>query len=282
MSYDGFTASTVKISSGIAEVTLDHPPLNLLDAVLVPELKRFVRTVADDTDVQVVVFQSAVPDFFAAHVDAGYMVDATGFAQLGADDGPTDLNPVQHLTHAIRSLPQVTIAKLRGRLRGGGNEIAMACDLRYAAAGTTWLSQIESRMGIIPGGGGTQLLPPLVGRARALEVILTGDLIDAVTAEQWGWINRAVPDDELDDLVSGIATRIAGRSGNQIAAAKAAVSAALGNVDLAQQYQAESAALGLVYPAPPAVVDRMARALDGGLQTPEQERDLEHSLDAYA
>ena len=282
MPYDEFKAITVKVDSGIAEVTLDHPPLNLLDAVLVPEIKRFVRTVADDAGVRVVVFQSAVPDFFAAHVDAGFMVDAAGFAQLGAEDGPTDLNPVQHLTNAVRSLPQVTIAKLRGRLRGGGNELAMACDLRFAAAGATWLSQIESRMGIIPGGGGTQLLPPLVGRARALEVILTGDLIDARTAEQWGWINRAVPDDELDELVSRTAVRIAGLSGGQIAAAKAAVSAALGNVDLAQRYRSESEALGLVYPAPPSVVERMARALEGGLQTPEQERDLEDALDAYA
>jgi enoyl-CoA hydratase/carnithine racemase len=122
---------------------------------------------------------------------------------------------MQSLHLAVRSLPQLTIAKLRGRLRGGGNELAMAADLRFAADGETWMSQVESRIGIIPGGG-TQLLTRLVGRSRALEVILSGALYDAKTAERYGWINRAVAPDELDATVDHVA-RLTGGEGSATA-----------------------------------------------------------------
>ncbi|APR82537.1 Enoyl-CoA hydratase [Minicystis rosea] len=275
-----YTTLHVEVSDGVAWVTLAHPPLNLLDSELVPELKRFVREVRSDEAVRVVVLQSNVADFFAAHVDAGYMLDAEGFMRLGAADGPTSLNPMQHLVHSVRTLPQVTIAKLRGRLRGGGNELAMAADMRFAAAGRTFLSQLETRLGIIPGGGGTQLLAHLVGRARALEIILGGDLFDAETAERYGWVNRTLPDHELDAFVDSLARRVAALSPAQIRAAKAAVDGALG-VDLEALLKHEGQVLGLVYPAPDAVVDRTRRALSGGLQTREQELDLEGALDTY-
>lgn len=279
MNDDDYRALRVVREGQVTWVTLDHPPINLLDATLVPELKDFVARTVDDTTTKVVVFRTSDPDFFAAHVDARYMLDASGFVALGVHDGPTELNPMQHLVHAVRFLPQVTIGELQGRLRGGANEFAMAMDLRFAAAGTTWLSQVESRMGIIPGGGGTQLLPALVGRARALEIILTGDLVDAATAERWGWVNRAVPPEALADTVRRTAERIAGLTWGQVRAAKQAVDAALGNGDLAAQLTRESAALGLVYPPPQEVVDRMARALDRGLQRRESELDLERALD---
>jgi enoyl-CoA hydratase/carnithine racemase len=110
-----------------ATVSMNHPPLNLLDSTLVPELKRFVREVADDTSVRVTVVESSVPDFFAAHVDAGFASDPEGFVALGQHDrGYGGLTPMQHLVASIRDLPQVTIAKLRGYLRGGGNELALS------------------------------------------------------------------------------------------------------------------------------------------------------------
>jgi enoyl-CoA hydratase/carnithine racemase len=280
MTYLGYSALRISVSANVAWVTLDHPPLNLLDSVLVGDLKRFVSQVRDDEDIRVIVLQSSDQDFFAAHVDAGYMLDAAGFMALGAADGDTVLNPMQHLTSSVRSLPQVTIAKLRGRLRGGGNELAMAADMRFAAAGRTWLSQIETRMGIIPGGGGTQLLPPLVGRARALEIILSGNLFDAETAERYGWVNRALPDEDLDEFVDSLARRLGTLSPGQIRAAKNAVDAAVGT-DLETGLQQEGKVLGLVYPAPNRVVDRMRRALQDGMQQREQEIDLERTLDQY-
>ena len=269
-------------TGALTTVTLDHPPLNLLDGVLVPELKRFVREAATDTSTSVIVFESALPDFFAAHVDAGYMTDPAGFVALGAADAGFDgLNPMQHLVASVRALPQVTIAKLRGYLRGGGNELALACDLRYAADGETWLGQIESRMGIIPGGGGTQLLARAVGRSRALEVALTGDLYDAKTAAAYGWVTRAVAPDQLDAVVRAVASRIAGLLPSQIRAAKAAIDPTTAGDLLEADLRVELAALGNVYPAPDAVVRRMARALDDGLQTPAAERELEATLDRY-
>ncbi len=277
--YEDYESIHITGQDGLAYVTIDHPPVNLLDTALIGELGRFVATVADDPEIRVIVFQSAIPDFFLAHVDFGFMEHPEQFAAL-AELVPGDgaLNPMQSLTLAVRSLPQVTIAKLHGRLRGGGNEFAMAADLRFAAAGETWLSQIESRIGIIPGGGGTQLLTRLVGRARALEIILGGDLYDTRIAELYGWINLAVPPDELDDAVDGFARRIAERSPAQIAAAKAAVSGALNHDDLKAALAREGEALVAVYPAPDEIVERVKRAVEAGAQSPEGELDLEGAI----
>jgi enoyl-CoA hydratase/carnithine racemase len=136
-------------------------------------------------------------------------------------------------------------------------------------------------MGIIPGGGGTQLLTRLVGRARALEVILGGDLYDAVTAEKYGWVNLALPADQLDAAVDAYARRIAALRPEQIAAAKQAVDAAVAATSLADGMAQEGAALGAVYPAPEFVVERMRVAVDGGIQTRDGELDLETSLDRF-
>jgi enoyl-CoA hydratase/carnithine racemase len=184
---------------------------------------------------------------------------------------------MQSLNLAIATLPQITIAKLRGRLRGGGNEFAMAADLRFAATGETWLSQVESRIGIIPGGGGTQMLTRLVGRARALEIILGGDLYDAKTAERYGWIDLAIAPDQIDEAVDGLARRIAERRPEQIAAAKQAVEHALDG-DLATAFAREGQALGAVYPAPQEIVDQVRQAVQSGAQTREGELDLEGAI----
>jgi len=282
MDYQDYTAIDITRSKTVLTVTMNHPPLNLLDSVLVPELKRFVREVAADPSTTVIVFESAVPDFFAAHVDAGYMADPAGFMALGHHDtGYEGLNPMQHLVASIRALPQITIAKLRGYLRGGGNELAMAADLRYAAEGQTWLGQIEARMGIIPGGGGTQLLARAVGRSRALEAVLTADAYEARTAELYGWITRAIPAADLDSRVTEIAHRIGARQRSQILAAKKAIDPTTAGAELAGDLRQEAAALGHVYPAPAAVEERMAEAVADGLQTPEHERELEAFLDRY-
>lgn len=282
MEYSDYTALDIVRDGAVTTVTLAHPPLNLLDRVLLPEIKRFVREVAGDTSITVVVFQSAVDGFFAAHVDAGYASDPDGFAALGADDtGYEGLNAMQHLAASIRALPQVTIAKLRGYLRGGGNEFALATDLRYAADGETWLGQIEARMGIIPGGGGTQLVARAVGRSRALEVVLTADVYDARTAEVYGWVTRTVPAQHLDAHVDRVARTIGALMPSQIRAAKAAIDPTTAGDRLADDLAVEAAALGNVYPSPRAVEERMIGALADGMQTPENERRLEAFLDAH-
>jgi enoyl-CoA hydratase/carnithine racemase len=280
MSSTAYSALRVTSTDGLITVTMNHPPLNLLDSTLIPELKRFVREAATDTSANVIIFESAVPDFFAAHVDVRYGSDPEAFMALSKDDtGFKGLLPLQHLVASVRALPQVTIAKLRGYLRGGGNEFAMAADLRYAAADKTWMGQIESRLGIIPGGGGTQLLARAVGRSRALEAILTADVYDTHTAELYGWITRAFPDAELDQRVEEVAKRIASRMPTQIKAAKAAVDPTTHGGRLYEDLQVEAAALAHVYPSPPEIETYLEAAVEEGMQTPQNERNLEAFLD---
>jgi enoyl-CoA hydratase/carnithine racemase len=277
--YDGYKALSISVDGGVARVTIDHPPVNMLDTQLIGDLGRLVTEVGQDHDVRVVVLQTANPEFFLAHVDFQFMEHPEEFAALAKlVPGDGTLTPMQSLALAIRALPQVTIAKLRGRLRGGGNEVAMAADLRYAAAGATWMSQVESRIGIIPGGGGSTLLTSLIGRARALEAVLGGDLYDTKTAELYGWINLAVEPERLDELVDGLARRIASRSAKQIAAAKAVI-APIGTGELAAGFARELAALGALYPAPDSIVEAVRRAVADGAQTREGELDLEGAIE---
>jgi enoyl-CoA hydratase/carnithine racemase len=282
MPHDDYKTLRVTTDDRVAHLTIDNPPVNMLDTALITELKQFADEVRVDKTVRVIVAESANDDFFIAHVDLGFMLHPETFVELAsvAEQG-SPLNPMQSLNQQFRSLPQVTIAKLAGRLRGGGNEFAMAFDMRFAAIGRTWLSQPETRMGIIPGGGGTQLLTRLVGRARALEVILGGDLYDAVTAEKYGWVNLALPADQLNPMVDAYARRIAALRPEQVTAAKRAVDAALAATSLADGMEQEGAALSAVYPAPEFVVERMRAAVDGGIQTRDGELDLEASLDRF-
>jgi len=138
MPYDSYKGLRVVIDAGVAQVTLDNPPVNMLDTTLINELHDFVGAVREDERVRVIVVQSADPDFFVAHVDLGFMLKPETFAELANPDAGTGgdeslINPMQKLMLRLRALPQVTIAKLAGRLRGGGNELAMALDMRFAA-----------------------------------------------------------------------------------------------------------------------------------------------------
>ncbi|MFD8097404.1 enoyl-CoA hydratase/isomerase family protein [Streptomyces malaysiensis] len=171
-------------------------------------------------------FQSANSDFLSAHADFEWSFDPATLTALAAPDSDPSLNPLQQLNERLRTLPQVTIAKLRGYARAGGIELAMAADMRFAASGRTWLSQPESLMGIFPGGGGTQYLNRLVGRARALEIVLGAEPFGTELVERYRWINRAVPDEHLDAFVDSLARRIAGLPEGVAAAAKEALDAA--------------------------------------------------------
>ena len=272
-SYADYTALRVTLSAGVATVTLDNPPVNVLDAKLMTELNRFAATVRDDTEVRVIVFQSADPEFFLAHGDMNFVNNPDSFTQLKLGDDGAPLNPMQKLFERFRTLPQVTIAKLAGVARGGGSEFVMALDMRFAAIGKAGLGQFEVLTGIIPGAGGTAYLPRLVGRARALEVVLGAELFDAKTAERYGWVNRALPAKQLDGFVDTLARRIAALPPG--VAAKTAVDAADG--PLADALRVENELLGQVFTAP-AAVERTRAALKAGAQTREGERDLEKLL----
>ncbi|PJJ73613.1 enoyl-CoA hydratase/carnithine racemase [Diaminobutyricimonas aerilata] len=277
MQYEDFEAIRVNIREGVAYVTIDNAPVNVEDARLVADLSRFARVVQSDEGVRVIVFQSANPEFFAAHADNNWMFDPAGLMALADPEADPALNPLQQLHERLRNLPQITIAKLRGRLRAGGAEFAMTADMRFAAAGETWLSQPESLMGIFPGGGGTQYLNRLVGRARGLEIALSGELYDSATAERYGWINREIPGQYLDVWVDSIARRIALLPKGVAAAAKEAFDAAEASgpvPDLAEEARAHAK----VYPSPQAVVDRVEVLMSHGGQQRVAELNLEESL----
>lgn len=208
-----------RTSPQVAKITFANPPVNLIVGESVLRLTEIVGELANDPDIQVVVFDSATPDFFYNHFD------------LTAADFPTpegeDAVPVwTDLVLKLSKAPYITIAAIRGRTRGGGNELALALDLRYASREKAIFGQPEVGSGLLPGGGGTERLPRTIGRDRALEVILTSDDYDADTAERWGWITRALPDSELDAFVATIVARLASFDRTSLASAKAQVNRA--------------------------------------------------------
>ena len=285
MDYTRLTALSVTVDAGVAMVAIDNPPLNLLDGTLLPSLRTFVDQVKDDQDVRVIVFESADDEFFIAHGDMRFITEpdtvaAAGAAALAAAPDatiPDGLNLMQVLHEEVRALPQATIGKVAGFARGGGNEFLMALDMRFAAVGKSGQAQPETRMGIIPGGGGTQYLTGLVGPARALELILGGQLVGAELAEQYGLVNRALPAGEIDAFVSDLATRIAGLRPEIVAAAKKAVRAARETVTLNGLTIENELMTGLFT----AEAAELANALlVAGAQTRDGERDLEKILDS--
>lgn len=279
MSYDNLPGLRITASDGVATVTLDHPPLNLMDGVLLPSLRGFVNRVRSDESIRVIVFESADPEFFSAHGDMAYLTDpdalstATRAAIAAAENTPVPdgMNILQALSEEVHDLPQVTIGKLSGFARGAGNEFLMYLDMRFAAIGRSGQSQTEALMGILPGGGGTVHMTRLAGRARALELILGGELVDAELAERYGLVNRALPAAELDGFVSELAARIARLAPEVVSAIKAAVNAMAPAVPRAA-YAVEND--GLMATMGPDVTRRAHELLAAGIQT--REGELEH------
>jgi enoyl-CoA hydratase/carnithine racemase len=267
MAYDDYQLIRIAVAGGVCRATIDHPPINLLDLALLTEIGRLTQDVAADDDVRVLIVDSADPEFFIAHADValimGLPTDDTGLHD--------ELSPFNAAMESFRTLPKATIAVIEGIARGGGSEWAMAFDMRYAALGKALFAQPEVAVGIIPGGGGTQRLPRLVGRGRALEVILGGMDIDAATAEAWGYVDRALPADELRRFVDKLAARIASSPPEAIAAAKRAVDVALGGqADLAAGLRIEDQLLRETL-AKPVARQRLQAIIDAGAQTREFE-----------
>ena len=192
-------------SRGYCRVTFDHPPINTITATTVAELAELVGLIEQDPDLNVVVFDSANPDFYLAHYDVEH--DPARTAALGV--GPTGMHAWLDLLVRLSRAPAVSIAAIRGRARGGGSEFVLACDLRMASRENTLLGQFEVGTGVVPGGGPMARLSRLVGRGRALEILLVADDLDGPRAELYGYVNRLVPDGELNAEIEAIASRLA-------------------------------------------------------------------------
>src|SRR5213595_1337019 len=186
-------------------VTFNHPPLNIFGPDTIPQLNEAITAVESDEQIKVVVFDSAVEGFFMTHYDFVAPVEDT----TRLPPGPTGLQPLPDMLVRLSRAPVVSIASIRGRATGVGSELALACDMRFASREKAILSHFEVGAGVVPGGGPMARLPRLMGRGRALEVLLGADDIRGDLAERYGYVNRSLPDAELDVFVDSLATRIA-------------------------------------------------------------------------
>ena len=206
-------------SPRLATITFSNPPANVTVVETVTRLIGILDEFEKEPDLQVVVFKSAVPDFFLNHFN---LAEVGNLPVPAAGALPIWTELVVRLSNASF----ITIASIRGRTRGAGNEFAMACDLRYASLEKAKFGQPEVGAGLVPGGGATERLPRFIGRDRALEVILSSSDYDAALAEHWGWVTRALPDAELDGFVDAMAARLASFDKNSLITAKAMVNRA--------------------------------------------------------
>jgi len=186
-------------------VTFDHPPLNIFGPETIPQLNKIITALETDEHVKVVVFDSAVEGFFLTHYNFLARLEDT----TSLPPGPTGLQPLPDVLVRLSRAPVVSIASIRGRATGVGSELALACDMRFASREKAILSHFEVGAGIVPGGGPMARLPRLIGRGRALEVLLGADDIPGDLAERYGYVNRALSDADLDQFVDSLATRIA-------------------------------------------------------------------------
>jgi enoyl-CoA hydratase/carnithine racemase len=268
MPYSDYKCFQFEFDAGVAFVSINHPPINLLDEVLSQEFDKLARELEADASVRVVVLQSALPDFFIAH---------SGLGRVGAASKTVSATRSFRLTQMIgerfRNSPKITIAKIEGRARGGGSEIALAADMCFAAIGKAIFGQPEAAIGLVPGGGSTQRLPRLIGRARALEVLVGCNDFSAELAERYGYINRALPADELTPFVETLAHRIASFPAHAIAHVKAAVdTGAFGSLAQGLLVEAHESDLSVASAVTQA---RVAEALKVGAETYESELELD-------
>jgi len=197
---------------GLWTITFSNPPINMFVPTTIVELGTLMTYVEADPSVKIVVFESANPDFFIAHLDVSK-----------AAERPEVLGLWREFVLRLSSMPVVSIAKIRGRTRGIGNEFVLACDMRFASRQSAVFGNPEIGVGLVPGGGALEWLPRVVGRSRALEIVLSGEDFNADIAERYGWVNRTLEDDDLDAFVDALVRRLASFDRETLAAAKAQI-----------------------------------------------------------
>ncbi|MFJ9821738.1 enoyl-CoA hydratase/isomerase family protein [Streptomyces sp. NPDC101151] len=257
----GLETILTRADGGVLHATFDAPPINLIGPELVRDLVELMRILDTTSEFGAVVFDSADPDFFMPHVDLTKVAEYT--AEAAKAGGPGDAS-LGMLFQRLSRLPVVTIGKLRGRARGAGSEFLLACDVRFASRERAVLSQPEVGFGASPGAGGVQRLARLMGAGRALEVLLSADDYCAELAERYGWINRAVPDAELDAFVDRFAHRVVRFPADAVTSIKSAVARATAPAD--DELRA-AAVLFQHFVREGAVGPRTALLFERGLQT---------------
>ena len=255
-------------TSSYWRVTFDHPPLNIFGPETMPQLNEIVTALESDDKVKVVVFESAVEGFFLTHYDLLAKPEDT----TCLPPGPTGLPMLPDMLVRISRAPVVSIALIRGRATGVGSELALASDMRFASREKAILSQWEVGAGIVPGGGPMARLPRLMGRGRALEVLMGADDMGGDLAELYGYVNRALPDSELDEFVDALAVRIASFDRQAIAETKHLVDIASlpPDAEIGPEWQACMASI-----ARPAVQARLKVLMERGFHKPG---DVENRL----
>ena len=215
-----FKLLTVARAGRVVTVTIDNPPVNVITMALLAELEALSVMLKRDPDLTVVVMRSADPDFFLAHFDVAAILErpTAGTAQRDAQ-----IKPFHSLCERFRTMNKVLIGQIEGRIGGGGSELAANFDMRFGVRGKTRVNQMEVPLGIMPGGTGTQRLPRLIGHGRAMELILSGDDMDAETAERWGYLNRIFAPDAITPYVDNLARRIASFPPTAVRVAKESV-----------------------------------------------------------
>jgi len=257
-----------QVSPAYWRVTFDHPPLNIFGPETIPELEVVVDAIERDADLKVVVFDSAVDGFFITHYD--FLAKPKSFPA-----GKTGLQPLPDMLSRLSRAPVASIASIRGRATGVGSELALACDMRFASRERAILSQWEIGAGLVPGGGPMARLPRLIGRGRALEVLLTANDISGDLAELYGYVNRSMPDSELDNFVDALATRIASFDKQSLGEIKHLVNLASlpPDSEIVPEWSAFAASVQR-----PAAQKRLRKLLDQGFHKPG---DVETRLGYY-
>jgi enoyl-CoA hydratase/carnithine racemase len=252
-------------------VTFDHPPLNIFGPETIPQLNEIITALETDEQVKVVVFDSAVEGFFLTHFN--FLAKAEDSPSL--PPGPTGLQPLPDMLARLSRASVVSIASIRGRATGVGSELSLASDMRFASREKAILSQWEVGAGLVPGGGPMARLPRLIGRGRALEVLLGADDISGEIAELYGYVNRALPDTELDAFVDALAVRIASFDKQAIAETKRLVNVASlpSDAEIAPEWDAFIASVGR-----PASQARIKELMERGFHKPG---DVENRLGYY-
>ena len=215
-----FKLLTVARAGRVATVTIDNPPVNVITVALLAELEALSVMLKRDPDLTVVVLRSADPDFFLAHFDVAAILE-----RPTADTAQRDaqIKPFHSLCERFRTMDKVVIGQIEGRVGGGGSELAANFDMRFGVRGKTRVNQMEVPLGIMPGGTGTQRLPRLIGHGRAMELILSGNDMDAETAERWGYLNQIFAPDAITPYVDNLARRIASFPPTAVRVAKESV-----------------------------------------------------------